>query len=321
MMHRTTTKGPTARMAARPAAAFSGQLAEVDLRLLRVFRTVAQKGGFAAAELALGKSKSSISIDIAALENRLKIKLCKRGRGGFALTPEGAQVLDATTDLLRDIERFRDRVNSASGILSGRFTLYVTDNMLVYGETGIVRALELFASAHPDVVIDLRSTASHEIEYAVLDDRATAGITLRPHVQPNLQTTPLFTETLHLYCGRRHPLFARADDPITFDMLDGHRLIEVSDAATAPGWEDTRRTLTFSAAAENIDARALLILTGQFIGFLPEIFATPLEASGQFRRLNCAGLPLVTQFHFLVKRDSHASLMAETFRQILQSTC
>lgn len=102
---------------------FNGQLAEVDLRLLRVFRTVARKGGFAAAELALGKSKSSISIDIAALESRLRTTLCTRGRGGFSLTPEGEQVLDATEDLLRDIERFRDRVNSASGILSGRMTL------------------------------------------------------------------------------------------------------------------------------------------------------------------------------------------------------
>jgi hypothetical protein len=50
------------------------------------------------------------------------------------LTPEGREVLNATDDLLRDIDRFRDRINIASGVLSGRFALHVIDNILIYGK-------------------------------------------------------------------------------------------------------------------------------------------------------------------------------------------
>ncbi|MBB2202620.1 LysR family transcriptional regulator [Gluconacetobacter tumulisoli] len=306
----------------RAAPGFHGQLAEVDLRLLRVFRTVATRGGFTAAEMALGKSKSSISIDISSLESRLKIRLCRRGRGGFALTPEGQQVLDATEDLLRDIDRFRDRVNVASGILSGRFTLYVIDNLLAYGDTAIVRALELFARRHSGIFIDMTSAPVTEIEHALLDGRATAAVTLMPRAQPALSSTGLVSETLHLYCGRRHPFFDRAEAPLTLAMLEDQRLIDVSDAATAPGWPAIRRRLTFSAAAETIDSRAMLIMTGIYLGFLPDAFATPLVHGGQLRRLACDDLPpLVTQLHFVVKKDADTGLMTDTFRTILDSTC
>ncbi|GBQ89166.1 LysR family transcriptional regulator [Gluconacetobacter johannae DSM 13595] len=306
----------------RSAPGFHGQLAEVDLRLLRVFRTVATRGGFTAAEMALGKSKSSISIDISSLENRLRIRLCRRGRGGFALTPEGRQVLEATEDLLRDIDRFRDRVNVAGGVLSGRFTLYVIDNLLAYGETGIVRALELFARRHPAIFIDMVSAPVADIEQALLDGRATAALTLMPRAQPALSATGLVSETLHLYCGRRHPFFDRGDAPLTPAMLEDQRLIDVSDAATAPGWPALRRRLSFAASAGTIDSRAMLIMTGIYLGFLPDAFAAPLVRDGHVRRLACDGLPpLVTRLHFVVKKDAGTSLMTDTFRTILDSTC
>lgn len=67
-----------------------GQIADIDLRLLRVFRAVVESGGFAAAELELNVGRSVISRHIKDLETRLGLALCRRGRGGFALTPEEA---------------------------------------------------------------------------------------------------------------------------------------------------------------------------------------------------------------------------------------
>ncbi|MFT8644202.1 LysR family transcriptional regulator [Gluconacetobacter sp.] len=294
-------------------------MAAVDLRLLRVFRTVATLGGFATAKLALGKSKSSISIDISSLEQRLRMRLCRRGRGGFSLTPEGREVLRATDDLLRDIDRFRDRINIASGVLSGRFALYVIDNILIYGETGIIHALEMFGRQHPEVFISMTSASAADIEHALLDGRATAALTLRPDAQPGLSASILISETLHLYCGRRHALFDH-DSPLTLPMLEEERLIDVSDAATASDWPAIRRRLTFSASAETIDSRTMLILTGVYLGFLPEAFAAPLVRDGQLRRLSCPDLPpLTTPLHFVVKKDAENSLMADAFRAALHA--
>jgi LysR family transcriptional regulator, transcriptional activator for bauABCD operon len=77
------------RLHSAPRRGFGGTVGEIDLRLLRVFMAVADHGGFAAAEVALGKNKSAISMDIANLEARLGSRLCQRGRGGFSLTDEG----------------------------------------------------------------------------------------------------------------------------------------------------------------------------------------------------------------------------------------
>ena len=68
------------------------RLTDIDLRLLRVFRTVVEAGGFAAAEVALGISRAAISMAMRDLETRLHLRLCLRGRSGFAVTEEGRQV-------------------------------------------------------------------------------------------------------------------------------------------------------------------------------------------------------------------------------------
>ena len=77
-----------------------GQLSDADLRLLRVFKAVVDCGGMASAELELNLAMSTISRHVKDLETRLGLVLCRRGRGGFALTPEGEQLYAATERLL-----------------------------------------------------------------------------------------------------------------------------------------------------------------------------------------------------------------------------
>lgn len=305
----------------RRTGSFQGQIAEVDLRMLRVFRTVAQRGGFAAAEIALGKSKSSISVDISALEHRLNVRLCRRGRGGFALTAQGQMVLDAMERLQDNINAFQQRINAARGVLTGRFCLYVTDNTQVHGETAIVRAIETFTTRHRGVFMDVRSASTREVECAVLNGQAAAGIALYPHASPHDRDMVLFTERLNLYCGARHPLFAVAEDDITLDVLAAQQMIEVSDVASSPGWDKIRARMTFSATAENVDARVLLIRTGNYLGFLPEPFARPLVAAGTLRHIRFDALHLTTTFHFLDRSTPETNLMVETFRTILENEC
>src|SRR5262245_57600290 len=92
---------------------------DFDLRLLRVFESVVRAGSFTAAEVGLNKSKSAISMDISTLETRLGLKLCRRGRGGFALTPHGKEIYELTLDLFKRLHEFRDRVGHVASRLGG----------------------------------------------------------------------------------------------------------------------------------------------------------------------------------------------------------
>ncbi|HMN56677.1 MAG TPA: LysR family transcriptional regulator, partial [Ottowia sp.] len=82
------------------ARALLGQLSDMDLRLLQVFKAVVDCGGMAAAELELNIGISAVSRHVKDLETRLGLTLCRRGRAGFALTAEGQRVYDETLRLL-----------------------------------------------------------------------------------------------------------------------------------------------------------------------------------------------------------------------------
>jgi LysR family transcriptional regulator, transcriptional activator for bauABCD operon len=70
-------------------------LGDAELRLLRVFASVVQHGGFSAAQSSLGMTQATISTHMRHLEERLGLRLCSRGRSGFLLTDEGRLVFSA----------------------------------------------------------------------------------------------------------------------------------------------------------------------------------------------------------------------------------
>ncbi len=65
------------------------QVTDIDIKLLKIFKKVCDCHSFTSAESILGISRSANSLNMSDLENRLVIRLCLRGRAGFALTDVG----------------------------------------------------------------------------------------------------------------------------------------------------------------------------------------------------------------------------------------
>ena len=100
---------------------------EYDLRLLRIFTSVVEHGGFSAAEKALGITRSTISVHMSNLETRMKLKLCLRGRGGFSLTEDGQLVYRAVISLLDSLNDFSLLVGTLGKELSGELVILCAD--------------------------------------------------------------------------------------------------------------------------------------------------------------------------------------------------
>ena len=100
----------------RRARAVLGQLSDMDLRLLQIFKSVVECGGMSAAELELNVGTSTLSRHMKDLETRLGMVLCRRGRAGFSLTPEGHQVYEATLQLLGGVDLFRSRIDDIHAV-------------------------------------------------------------------------------------------------------------------------------------------------------------------------------------------------------------
>ena len=224
---------------------------DFDLRLLRVFDAVARAGSFTAGEVMLNKSKSSISMDIAALETRLGLKLCRRGRAGFALTEHGRAIHDLCGELFRSLHDFRDRVGRVASHVGGSVTVVMDDNFPfgVQAElTGVVRS---FNDAHPDVFLTLRTSSPDEVTQLIVDGSVDLGISAIPKPVPETQQHALFEEVMTLYCGARHPLFDVPDARLKRKQVAGFAFVDVASRQSPQAREfaDEMRVAARAAAA------------------------------------------------------------------------
>ena len=264
--------------------ALSRSLGDLDLRLLRVFRVVVECGGFTSAEAALGTGKSTISKHIADLEQRLRLRLCRRGRSGFALTEEGLLVFRATLRLFASIEDFKLQVNDVHSGLIGTLSLGFVDTILTDAGSPLLAAITSFREKAPDVHLRLSVGATTEIERGVLDATLHAGIVVERSSLPGLTYKILYTEKSLLYCSVKHPLFPKPDEQISPADLAKCSFVQRSyseDEYTTA----LKATFRPSATADHSEAIAMLVLSGHFIGFLPEHYASLWVARGEMRPL------------------------------------
>ena len=95
---------------------------ELDIRLLRTFRAVAETRSFTGAARKLRLTQSTVSQQVMALEKELGEQLLKRSNRFVGLTTAGEIVLQCTQQVLENLDRVRamlaERTDTASGHLS-----------------------------------------------------------------------------------------------------------------------------------------------------------------------------------------------------------
>ena len=136
------------KSARRPRAVL-GQLSDMDLRLLQVFKAVVECGGMAAAELELNIGTSTVSRHVKDLETRLGLTLCRRGRAGFALTPEGQRVYEETLRLLASVRGFLGSIDDIHDRMGGQLAVAVFDKTASNPAARIGDAIATFTASSP----------------------------------------------------------------------------------------------------------------------------------------------------------------------------
>ncbi len=283
-----------------------------DLRLLRVFATVVESGGFTPAQLAMNVSQSTISSHMAALEARLGVRLCERGRGGFRVTQNGQRVYEAAQRLFRSIDSFGSEVDALRGKMSGELHIGVVDNVVSNAKFALPDALAKFERRPGDVQLNLHVATPAEIERAVAEGSYHIGIGGYSRQISAIEYTPLLTESQRLYCSNRHPLFDARPNSLDPDSLSRHRFVKrpyVPDGHIPSG--DKLRAAAF---AENMESIASLILSGEFIGFLPEHYAARWIGTGEMKAVMPEKMRYESQIELLVRKTVPHTLATQYLR-------
>lgn len=257
-------------------------ITEYDLRLLRVFISVVEHGGFAAAEKGLGITRSTISVHMSNLETRMKLKLCLRGRGGFSLTEDGQSVYRAVIDLFDSLNDFSLHVGTLGKELSGELVILCADQLDSTKQKKLADVIEFIHEKSPNLHIVLDGDSISNIEKLLLKDKAHIGIFPGYQQVEGLNYIPLSSEPIYLCCGKKHPFFNIVDAEINKDDLSSVSAIHPGIDIDYAGREQLKK-LNLNAKAYQFYTRKAMILSGKYIGYMPQNYIQQELNAGDIR--------------------------------------
>jgi DNA-binding transcriptional LysR family regulator len=285
------------------------QVSDIDLRLLQVFLTVVRCGGFAAAQPILNIGQPTISEHMNRLETRIGVRLCERGRGGFRLTEPGQQVHQAALRLFTSVEDFRHEISDVDKQLRGKLNIGIIDNTITNTASPLPLAIHRFNQRASQVQIQIEVKSPLEMGQSVLHGRLHAAIGPYPLHISGLDYSPLFEEKQYLYCSNSHP-FSNLTS-IDMDTIRSAQIVARSYLHAAD-----LKVLGVNASAaliDNVEAQAMLILTGQYIGFLPSHYAEQWVLKNQLQTLLPNALNYSSSIELVVKSGGFRSSVLKAF--------
>lgn len=265
---------------ARPPAR---RIGNADIKLLRVFVAVTQAGGFTAAQARLNVSQPTISAQMASLEDRLGVRLCTRGRRQFSLTAEGERVYDAAMVLLRSLDTFNLSIGEVTGELLGELRIGVADACLSNEEMNLQGLISQLKARAPMAHVNLQVGAVTDLEQGLINQTVDLAIGPLRQRRPELEYAEITRERHQIYCAPPHPFFDRDDGDISVSDLEQAEFIQRSYLTD---WESpVDVSFNYTSSVVHMEAAAILIRSGVYIGYLPVHFARQMVERGLMRPL------------------------------------
>ncbi|MHA3916722.1 LysR family transcriptional regulator [Halovulum sp. GXIMD14793] len=255
---------------ARRKKVFAGKIGDVDLRLMRVFKTVIECSGLSAAQAELGIGASTISKQVSDLETRLGVHLCHRGRGGFSLTQQGVIALEHIDRLLAAADEFATNMAAVNNRLGGTIDIGMIDFTLADDRNPLIGAIGKFRETAPDVNVRLMTGTPAEVERGVIDGKLHLGIVPDYQRHPSLSALPLYEEEVGLFCADDHPVAQamQTDAALTASQVETHALVHRGYFESGKV-KKTKGRFPVGSIANQTEAVMALVHSGLYLGFFP----------------------------------------------------
>lgn len=290
--------------------------AAVDLKRLKLFRQVVECGGLSAAEAVLNINLPTISAHLAALEASLGMRLCERGRKGFRVTAQGQTVLMACERLFESVESFRSEISEVSQRVSGSLRLGLVDNTISDPRCPVITALRALRGRGRDLEINIEVRNPFELERALLEERIDIAVGPFHTTDPGVEQFPLHKETLSLFLGQGHALFGKTQ--LRLQDLAGADCVMRGYLRESQVVQQ-QVSFNYCATAQNLEGIANLILTGCYVGYLPEHYAAPWLQAKRMQRILPKFMTYEVQFKAMALKQKRRSRAAQALLELLQS--
>jgi DNA-binding transcriptional LysR family regulator len=200
--------------------------------------------------------------------------------------------------------------------MGGQLEIGVFDKTATNPASRIGEAIGLFAAAAPEVALQIQVATINSIERKLIDGSLHIGVLPAHRASESLEYHELFDETMLLYCGTGHPLYAV--DHGRLEWQDVARYDFAGLGYHSPNMEASQRAgLRRAATGLDQESIATLILSGQFLGFLPDHYAEVFERTGRMRAIRPEVLRYTCDFVCVMRRSPQPARSAQVFRDCL----
>ena len=285
-----------------------------DLKLIKIFITVVKNKGFAKAQIDLNLSTSAISTYMSQLESFVGMKLCDRGRGGFSLTDKGEMYYQACLRLLNEYENFGHHTSQIKGELTGTLKIGIIDSVVTDRAFCLDEIIREFSQLYPNVYIHLQIQSPYELQMGVLENRFDIAIGSFIGKMNGIIYNNLHEEQHWLYCSEQHPLFK--------ERHMSENLVKQANIVGRSYWGNAELAKHgFKRSATNVDsmeAQLILILSGVYIGFLPEHYVQRWENDKKLKVLLPSIFGYRAPFSVITRRGRSQDIALQSFRKIVR---
>lgn len=292
------------------------KLSDIDLRLLRVFKSVAESGGFVKAQAVLGISQPAISSHIANLEQRLNVRLCNRGAQGFSLTPLGQEVLEQTNQMLDHLDTYANQLNAIGEKSVQRIRIGVVDCLATDPQNPLSAAIKTVKAKSKDMTVRIGVydylDCLTELRASRLDI-AIVGIGTNETLPEDVETIHIYDELSGLYCAPSHPCDGVTDPDELVTLLKKAEISAHSFFMNPMG--DSLDMHLFDESADisqgNVESTAYLTLAGTHVGLIPKHYADQWVKEGELVEIAPETYSVVSQFNAVRIKSAALSDVAQ----------
>lgn len=198
------------------------------LYLMTVYVAVAEEQGFAAGARRLGMSPPAVTRAVAALEERLGVKLLDRTTRHVRVTEAGQRYLDDARRIIAEVDEADDAVAGINAAPRGHLT--VTAPVLfgrIYVVPGIVDYLQRYPAMDVSTVFVDRVTN-------LLEEGIDVGVRIGELPDSSMRAIPVGQVRRMIVAAPSY--LARAGAPQTPQDLERHTIVASSGSSVPPDW-------------------------------------------------------------------------------------
>ena len=177
-----------------------------DLRALRVFLTVAERGGFSAAARELHVAQSAVSQTIATLEKRLELTLFQRHERRISLTPEGESLRQHARELLERAEATHLAMRELHGLVKGELRIGIPSMLGSYYFPPLLMG---FKARHPGIRLTVVEAGARRLQRMIADGELDLGVVIDDEASRHLERRRLVREEMVVCVPQGHPFAGR----------------------------------------------------------------------------------------------------------------